>query len=562
MLDEYHKGVHFSPDGLCLLTCVESGGGGTRTTADNRQPQPRKRQRKSSANKEAQEEHKRADNSSRSSSSSSSSSSSDSSSDSSESESEDEAKFQARNFTETHTRGLFLYELPQMQWRDRSEQHCASSYGYAPIGAAAAVPAATACAPMKPTLHASPGDSIYDFLWNPGMSSAVPATCWFVSTARSNPIHLWDAFTGKLRASYAAYNHVDEMESAISLAIEPAAIPGSSDDAAAGAAMDQPTRLYAGYNKTIRIFDLNRPGRECTTLVTGGKAPKKTISFGRRGSSRGSSGGGLGNLRQNGIISALEINPLHRTLLVAGSYSGEIGLYDLSSAHAGYSSSSGLEHKVFLDPHGVSQVKFSSDGMYLFVGLRHSEEIAIFDMRNASTPLSKLRRANGTNQKLIFDLEKVYSSRWIASGDSTGNLLMWDLLIPPDPDTLVIEPVLQQKVAADAVNGVSMHPQWSTYVPIIATVSGQRQFFFNTAEEPEEEKIEEGSGLSAQVPDSHKRKFSPEVGPQQNAGPDELVNALAVWSIEHRLVDSTAQTESAGAPVVARCLDQRSANLQ
>lgn len=46
------------------------------------------------------------------------------------------------------------------------------------------------------------------------MTSNDPATSVFVSTSRDHPLHMWDAFTGNLRATYRAYDHLDEIVSA------------------------------------------------------------------------------------------------------------------------------------------------------------------------------------------------------------------------------------------------------------------------------------------------------------------------------------------------------------
>lgn len=51
----------------------------------------------------------------------------------------------------------------------------------------------------------------------PHMSSAEPSTCVYVSTSRDHPLHLWDAFTGNLRATYRAYDHLDEVVAANSV---------------------------------------------------------------------------------------------------------------------------------------------------------------------------------------------------------------------------------------------------------------------------------------------------------------------------------------------------------
>ena len=59
------------------------------------------------------------------------------------------------------------------------------------------------CEPeMESVLQIPEGEAVYDFAWWPRMNSMDPPTCCFVSTAKSQPIHLFDAFTGKLRATY------------------------------------------------------------------------------------------------------------------------------------------------------------------------------------------------------------------------------------------------------------------------------------------------------------------------------------------------------------------------
>lgn len=40
----------------------------------------------------------------------------------------------------------------------------------------------------------------------PGLSVRVSLSV--ASSSRENPIHIWDAFTGELRASFRAYNHL------------------------------------------------------------------------------------------------------------------------------------------------------------------------------------------------------------------------------------------------------------------------------------------------------------------------------------------------------------------
>ncbi|CAN0065207.1 unnamed protein product, partial [Ectocarpus fasciculatus] len=69
----------------------------------------------------------------------------------------------------------------------------------------------------SPCLYSVEGETVYDFAWYPHMSSSEPATSVFVSTSRDHPLHMWDAFTGNLRATYRAYDHLDEVVAANSV---------------------------------------------------------------------------------------------------------------------------------------------------------------------------------------------------------------------------------------------------------------------------------------------------------------------------------------------------------
>lgn len=75
--------------------------------------------------------------------------------------------------------------------------------------------------PIESCLDVREAEIIYDYAWWPHMNSMHPNTCCFVSTSKDQPIHLWDAFNGKLRASYIAKNHVDEVSSAYCLGFSP-----------------------------------------------------------------------------------------------------------------------------------------------------------------------------------------------------------------------------------------------------------------------------------------------------------------------------------------------------
>lgn len=108
-------------------------------------------------------------------------------------------------------------------------------------------------AEMAPVLRMVEGDTIYDYCWYSLMSSAQPDTSYVASSSRENPIHIWDAFTGELRASFRSYNHLDELTAAHSLCFSP---DGS--------------QLFCGFNRTVRVFSTSRPGRDCEVRTTFG----------------------------------------------------------------------------------------------------------------------------------------------------------------------------------------------------------------------------------------------------------------------------------------------------
>ena len=85
-------------------------------------------------------------------------------------------------------------------------------------------------------------------------SSGIFSSLHSPSVLQAHPIHLWDACTGGLRCVYRAFDAADEVTAAFSLTIDP-----------------HGSHIWAGYNKTIRVFDLSRPGRDCQTITTAQK---------------------------------------------------------------------------------------------------------------------------------------------------------------------------------------------------------------------------------------------------------------------------------------------------
>ncbi|KAJ8389312.1 hypothetical protein AAFF_G00121770 [Aldrovandia affinis] len=276
---------------------------------------------------------------------------------------------------------------------------------------------------MTPVLRMAEGDTIYDYCWYPKMSSLDPDTCFIASSSRDNPVHIWDAFYGDLRATFRPYNHLDELTAAYSLCFSP---DGS--------------QLYCGFDKTVRVFYTERPGRDCEERPTMVK---------KQG--------------QSGIISCMGFSPC-QSLYACGSYSRTVGLYScqdgallalLPSRHHG----------------GLTHLRFSHDGQRLYTGGRKDTEILCWDLRDPGRVLFSLHRSIATNQRIYFDLDP--SGQFLLSGNTEGVVYVWDTSsAPPGGSEAVLQPQLQFQAHTDCTNGVSLHP----YMPLLVSSSGQRQF--------------------------------------------------------------------------------------
>ena len=99
---------------------------------------------------------------------------------------------------------------------------------------------------LSPAVESREGSSIYDYCWYPKMNSADPASCVFLSSSRDHPLHLWDAYNGKLRASYVARDRNDQPEAATCCHFDPTG-----------------DFIYAGYYNAIRVFRTGLPGDDC-----------------------------------------------------------------------------------------------------------------------------------------------------------------------------------------------------------------------------------------------------------------------------------------------------------
>ncbi|XP_016141124.1 telomerase Cajal body protein 1 isoform X2 [Sinocyclocheilus grahami] len=297
---------------------------------------------------------------------------------------------------------------------------------------------------MSPVLKMTEGDTIYDYCWFPKMTSMDPDTCFIASSSRDNPVHIWDAFYGDLRASFRPYNHLDELTAAHSLCFSP---DGS--------------QLYCGFDKIVRVFHTDRPGRDCEQRPTLVKKQGQT-----------------------GIISCIAFSSCH-SMYACGSYSHSAGLYScedgsllalLPARHHG----------------GLTHLLFSPNGYHMYTGGRKDSEILCWDLRDPGQVLFSMHRNVSTNQRIYFDLDQ--SGRYLLSGDTDGVVSVWDTLTaPPDGNEEPLQPLLQFQAHTDCTNGISVHP----FMPLVASSSGQRKFCWPSDSEDSESDSEEGNVMSS-----------------------------------------------------------------
>eukprot|EP01134_Creolimax_fragrantissima_P008533 CFRG8533T1 len=288
------------------------------------------------------------------------------------------------------------------------------------------------CGQVQEVADMPAGEMVYDYAWYPGMQYWDPVTCVYITCTRDHPIHLRDATTGG-----GPYNHLDENEAANSVTFSP-----------------DGTKIYCGFEKMIRIFDTNRPGRDHIDL--------KTLAHKR---AKG----------QRGIISTIAFSSVSPSLFAAGSYDRTIALYvsNDSKPVARFNGSKG----------GVTQVQFSPDGLYLYSGGRRDDTLTCWDVRMAGRIAGIMKRKADTNQKLQFDID--VEGKYLMTGSQDSTIRVFDLNGEwPEHVKSPLEPLrVISSPGPGVVNGVGFHPHY----PIIAAVSGQRHFVIRGVSDSESE---------------------------------------------------------------------------
>jgi len=285
-------------------------------------------------------------------------------------------------------------------------------------------------------LRAKEAEPIYECCWYPLMNIQDPATCCFLTSSRDHPVHLWDSNTGELRASYSVIDHRERYMGAIGLTFD---LDGSN--------------IYCGYENMIQVFDTSRPGQAIQKIST---TPTRKSRNG-----------------QKGIISCLAFSPDYSGLLAAGTYSKNIGLYDITTGKL-------CSHFGDLDG-GVTQVKFSPSGACLFSANRQDNKITCWDIRNTGDALCHFERPGLTNQRISFDIDS--AGQALATGSANGDIRLFDISTISEGGKLIQPSEIMSPSHDDLVSAVSFNPLY----PILASCSGQRKFNLAYHESEDEE---------------------------------------------------------------------------
>eukprot|EP01116_Phalansterium_solitarium_P011560 TRINITY_DN27293_c0_g1_i1.p1 TRINITY_DN27293_c0_g1~~TRINITY_DN27293_c0_g1_i1.p1 ORF type:complete len:430 (-),score=79.20 TRINITY_DN27293_c0_g1_i1:11-1300(-) len=269
---------------------------------------------------------------------------------------------------------------------------------------------------LRAALTVTEAEPVHDLAWFPGMRSSDAASCCYASASRDQPIHLWDAYSGRVRCSYRGYRDPDELRTAYSVAFSPFG-----------------DRLYVGYSGLVRTLDVAQPTAAATEL----------------------------SLRSSlaGVVSTISFRSDGR-VWACGCYGGSPG------GRVALCSSEGTpsEPLLVLQPSGgggVSQVLFAGDGNLLVVASRRSSGLDVWDLRAPQLPLLTIPRASPTNQKLqVAERDGI-----VAFGDVHGAISLQNL----GGDSSLLSTF---NAHTDAIAGCAFHPTEN----IIASGSGQRHF--------------------------------------------------------------------------------------
>ncbi|OAF66439.1 Telomerase Cajal body protein 1 [Intoshia linei] len=252
---------------------------------------------------------------------------------------------------------------------------------------------------MEPIFEIFEPQPIYDFEWC--LNEPI-----LMTTSRYGPVHCWDLKSDSPILTFSERCHQDTILSAYSLK--------SSNSFG-----------YCGYNGFISLVDFE----------TGKNREKRILKE-------------VTNCKMT-IISSINVNPAMNSVYACGSYTGNICLFaepdgTFICGFGEYSS-------------GISQIKFSDDGLVIYTCARKDDRIIAWDLRNPKTFWNVFNRNSTTNQTIGFD---IFGDK-LVSGSTDGYVHLW---------SQNKEMYKKRKICQTVVNDVSFHPS----LEIISCSTGNR----------------------------------------------------------------------------------------
>ena len=268
-----------------------------------------------------------------------------------------------------------------------------------------------------------------------GYDLADSSTTLILSSQRDHPTRLSNALDGSRVASYPLIHPTTEAY------ISPFSLLFSRGG----------THFVAGSDSLISVFDVSRVGEGPTSYLP--TSPRR-------------SSGGMG---MKGIISALDIDE-SSGVLAAGTFSRHVGLYDSGGQGEcmGVFCVQGTDADKHIGGAGITQLKWSSDGRYLYISERKSNGVMIYDIRKTGQLLGWLIGRNAaTNQRLGVDVVSSQNNTIIWAGSGDGYIRRW---LNPYQHEGAVAFDLEWRGHDVAVPSVVSHKSGS----VLASCSGQR----------------------------------------------------------------------------------------
>ncbi|KAI5780303.1 WD40-repeat-containing domain protein [Peziza echinospora] len=289
--------------------------------------------------------------------------------------------------------------------------------------------------PLKPISVVYAPESVYSIGVCPWILED-PTLNWFLTCTRDNPIHLYSLDGSLLQSYIIQHASTEKFLSPHSLAFA------------------HTTRQFiCGTDSMLSIFDFHRREPILTLRTIPSRNSRKSTST------------------MKGIISAMDVS-LDRGILAAGTFSRQVGLYDQEGSGEVVSIFSLDTDKMgnrTSSVGGVTDVKWSGCGTYLYVAERKDSKITVWDVRRLFSKVATLTgREARSVQRIGIDVLPTGGGGGegdgVIGGGLDGKVKVWDV-------NLDNEPVAEWQAHTDRVTSVAVNPAWPG---LIATCSGQR----------------------------------------------------------------------------------------